>query len=298
MHSVTRTALRTALRRTPTAVPSRAVRRLDQDLIHYPATAVAQTRHGSRFLVHTSDIIQRYLYMFGTWEPHLSAWIRRRLKTGDTFVDVGANIGYYTMLASQRVGPTGRVVAIEPSPRFLPHLRAAVQLNQADNVRTVSYAVAAEPGQVEMYMADPGNPGGTSMVKPRLVHASFHTSAMPLAAIVTPAEIRSARLIKIDVEGAEAAAVQSLSPLLDLLRPDAELIIEVTPRTLAKQGLDVQDVITPLRQAGFHTYRIVNDYDATTYPAAIDAPEPPRRWERQVTEMSDLVFSRTDSTHV
>ncbi|WP_017600171.1 FkbM family methyltransferase [Nocardiopsis lucentensis] len=246
----------------------------------------------------TSDIIQRYLYTFGTWEPHLTAWITHRLKTGDTFVDVGANIGYYTMLASHLVGPIGHVAAIEPAPRFHQHLQATLLLNEARNVRAIDQAVAAEPGRVEMFLADPGNLGGTSTVRPRHVHDAFHVDAAPLPDILTPSEVRNARLIKIDVEGAEAAAVQSLAPLLGLLRPDAELIIEVTPRTLAKQGLEVEDVIGPLRAAGFHIYRIANDYDPTTYPTAIGAPEPPRRWEREVTEMSDLVFSRTDATHL
>jgi FkbM family methyltransferase len=298
MYRFTRATLRTTIRHTPELVSPRAIRWLDHELTHRPVTALAQARFGGRFPVTTSDIIQRYLYTFGTWEPHLTAWITRRLKPGDTFVDAGANIGYYTMLASHLVGPTGHVAAIEPVPRFHQHLRATILLNGARNVRTVAQAVAAEPGRVEMFLADPGNLGGTSTVRPRVVHESFHTSAAPLTGILDPAEVRNARLIKIDVEGAEAAAVRSLLPALETLRSDAELIIEITPRALAKQGLDPSAVIGPLREAGFHTYRIVNEYDATTYPTAIRRPIPPQRWEQPVTEMSDLVFSRIDAEHL
>lgn len=298
MKSFTRATLRTAIQRAPAFVPKRAIRRLDNDLLHNPVTTTTAAWFGDRFPVTTSDIIQRYLYTFGTWEPHLSAWINRRLTTGDTFVDVGANIGYYTMLASHLVGPTGHVTAIEPVPRFYHHLQATLLLNRARNVRTIEKAVAIEPGRVEMFLSDPGNLGGTSTIRPRIVRESFHADAAPLLDLLTPAEIRDARLIKIDVEGAEAAAVQGLVPVLGTLRPDAELIIEITPRALAKQGDDVDDVIAPLRTAGFHTYRITNDYDPTTYPAAIRTPVPPQRWEQPVTGMSDLVFSRIDADHL
>ncbi|MFI6578076.1 FkbM family methyltransferase [Nocardiopsis sp. NPDC050513] len=298
MKFFTRATLRTTIQRAPALIPQRAIRWLDDDLLRNPVTTTASTRFGAHVPVTTSDIIQRYLYTFGTWEPHLTAWITHRLNTGDTFVDVGANIGYYTMLASHLVGPPGHVAAIEPVPRFHQHLQATLLLNEAHNVRTIDQAIAEEPGRVEMFLADPGNLGGASTIRPRHVHEAFHVDAAPLPDILTPAEIRDARLIKIDVEGAEAAAVQSLAPLLDLLRPDVELIIEITPRTLAKQGLEVEDVIGPLRAAGFHTYRIANDYDPTTYLTAIGAPEPPRRWEREVTEMSDLVFSRIDAAYL
>ncbi|MFE2684477.1 hypothetical protein [Streptomyces mirabilis] len=71
--------------------------------------------------------------------------------------------------------------------------------------------------------------------------------------------------------------------------------MEVTPRTLAKQGQTVDDVLGPLLDHGFHPYRLTNDYAAASYPAALRRPVPPIRWHRPVTEMSDLVFSRCDA---
>lgn len=85
-------------------------------LKEHPLTTTARTGSGMVFPVATSDVIQRYLYLFGVWEPHLTAFISGRLTPKDTFVDVGANIGYYSVLASRLVGPAGHVVAVEPSP--------------------------------------------------------------------------------------------------------------------------------------------------------------------------------------
>ncbi|EGX54623.1 MULTISPECIES: hypothetical protein [Streptomyces] len=85
-----------------------------------------------------------------------------------------------------------------------------------------------------------------------------------------------------------------LTPILARMRDDVELAIEVTPKTLVKQGHTVDDVIGPLNAHGFHAYRLVNDYGAGSYPAALRRPVPPMRWRGPVTEMSDLVFSRLD----
>jgi hypothetical protein len=127
------------------------------------------------------------------------------------------------------------------------------------------------------------------------VESSFEVDARPLSRILPTAELARARLIKIDVEGAESAVVRGLVPLLDQLRPDAEFVVEVTPRQLAKQGRSVNDVLDPFLSRGFHLYRLPNDYAAASYPAALRRPAAPVRWRGPVTEMSDLVLSRTNA---
>lgn len=67
------------------------------------------------------------------------------------------------------------------------------------------------------------------------------------------------------------------------------------PRTLARQGQSVDDVLGPLLDHGFHPYRLANDYAAASYPAALRRSAPPIRWHGPVTEMTDLVFSRCDA---
>ncbi|CAM5331292.1 FkbM family methyltransferase OS=Streptomyces tendae OX=1932 GN=GUR47_20970 PE=4 SV=1 [Streptomyces tendae] len=72
-----------------------ATRWLNRRLREHPRRAVVEARSGDLFAVDTQDLIQRYLYLFGAWEPHLAGWLRRRLRPGDGFVDVGANIGVF-----------------------------------------------------------------------------------------------------------------------------------------------------------------------------------------------------------
>jgi hypothetical protein len=88
------------------------------------------------------DLIQARIARFGVWEPNISAAFHQVLKPGDTMVDVGANVGFHSLLAAHLVGPTGRVVAIEPSPLIAEHLERHRRLNGAENLRISRVAVA------------------------------------------------------------------------------------------------------------------------------------------------------------
>jgi FkbM family methyltransferase len=92
---------------------------------------------GARMSVNAQEIVGRYIANFGIWEPSLTAWLMSHLQPGDTFVDVGANIGYVTLLASRVVGAAGCVISIEPSPANSAMLRRNVAANHAENVRVV-----------------------------------------------------------------------------------------------------------------------------------------------------------------
>ncbi|MFJ9865194.1 FkbM family methyltransferase [Streptomyces sp. NPDC101165] len=241
-------------------------------------------------------MIQRYLYLFGVWEPHLTRWMQGRLRPGDTFVDVGANVGYFSVLASCQVGSTGRVVSIEASPRFHDVLAANLRANECGNVRSVNTAVSDTVERLTFYLENPANLGGTTVVRPAgATQPAFEMTARTLPEILTEEELRCARIIKIDVEGAEAAVVRGLAPALDRLGPDAELVIEVGPERLASQGRRVEEIIDPLLKHGFHLYRLANDYEPHSYPPAMGNPVVPVRWRRPVTDDCDLVFSRIDA---
>ncbi len=100
----------------------------------------------------------------------------------------------------------------------------------------------------------------------------------------------TARVVKIDVEGAEPAVLAGLLPVLDDMPADVELVVEVTPDA----GDCADDPVRLLRQRGFHTYRLDNDYRLVSYLRTGQAP--PRRFRGPVTERTDVVFSRTDSS--
>ncbi|MFC9430077.1 FkbM family methyltransferase [Streptomyces sp. NPDC056987] len=275
-----------------------AARWVNPRLRDHPRRRVVQTRFGARFAVDTQDFIQRYLYIFGIWEPHITRWLQSRLKPGDAFVDVGANIGYYSVLASGLVGSTGRVVAIEASPTFHERVVRHVRLNECRNVRAVNSAVSDSRRAVTFVLASSANMGANSIVPyDGPAESSFETEAVPLTELLEPDDISRARVIKIDVEGAEGAVVRGMAPLLDRLRPDVEIAVEVAPGRMAQLGDSAEELLTTMRDHGFHTYRIDNDYLPDSYPLAIRSTSVvPERWRGSVLgQQCDLIFSRVDA---
>ncbi|GAA4890953.1 hypothetical protein [Actinomycetospora straminea] len=104
-----------------------------------------------------------------------------------------------------------------------------------------------------------------------------------------------------DVEGDEAAVVASLVGLLARMREDVEIAVEVAPNRLAAHGHGPDDVLGPLRAAGFHVYRVPDDYRAASYPAQMRrgvTARPPVRFDEPVTVQHDLVLSRVDAAHL
>ncbi|MGF1426853.1 FkbM family methyltransferase [Kitasatospora sp. LaBMicrA B282] len=198
-------------------------------------------------------------------------------------------------MASRAVGPHGRVIAIEPTPQFYDDLIMAATTNHRANIRAVRAAASDATSTLTLYLEDPANLGHTTAIRPSRVHTAFHVPAAPLTELLGQAELDTARVIKIDVEGAEAAAVRGLLPALPHLREDVELVVEVTPKLLAKQGESAVGIIDSLREHGFHPYTLTNDYDPAAYPQAMRRAQPPVRCTETPEHMTDLVFSRTDA---
>ncbi|MFF2805687.1 FkbM family methyltransferase [Streptomyces sp. NPDC058000] len=257
---------------------------------------VVRTRYGFRVRVATTeDLIQRSILVHGCWEPQVSAFIAARLTPGSGLVDVGANLGYYSLLAAQLVGPEGMVVAVEPAPEMHSALRANIDLNGFSHVRAVRCAITAEPGEVRLFVPHAGNLGATSLIQPDRHEAELRVPGLPMTEAVTAEEFRRARIIKIDVEGAEGTVLAGLVPLLDELPADCEIVVEVSPDRLAACGTTPDEVLAPFLAHGLHPYRLVNSYMPEDYPAMLRQPRPPVRVRGPVTEQMDLVLSRVDA---
>lgn len=266
---------------------------LDRVLQRQQRASVVRAKTGGSFMCATDDLIGRHIYEFGVWEPNLTHWLCRRVAAGDAFVDVGANIGYFSVLTSRLVGPTGNVVAIEASPSIFLVLEANLARNGITNVRAVNLAASDRDGRVTVFAGPASNRALASTVPTKGLEPESEVEARPLADILTEAELGRARLVKIDVEGGEFAVVRGLARALETMRPDVELVVEVSPSSLARQGEGAEELVSLLRQRGFNVYRLENDYDPSSY---VNRPTPPVRWDRPIDDQSDLVFSRVEAT--
>jgi FkbM family methyltransferase len=243
------------------------------------------------------DIIQQYIYYFGVWEPHVTAWITSRLRSGDTFVDVGANVGYYSLLASKLVGLPGRVVAIEASPSIFSELETNLRLNEVSNVRAVNAAASDHEGEVRLFKGHQHNTGLTTVLSDTGFELECKVPAAPLTKILQPNEIERARIIKIDVEGAEASVLSGMGSIVISGRPDLEIIVEVNPAALARQGTNPECLLTPLLDGGYHPYEIENDYSPLSY-IPVPAAKRPRRIRSVIQQTTDVVLSRLDDEYL
>jgi len=261
-----------------------------------PRQFKCRTRFGGRITGNTEDLIQRHLYYFGTWEPNISGWISANLRPGDCFVDIGANIGHYSLLASRIVGESGKVVAIEAAQWIHAILDRHVALNRRSNIRTVQVAASAQRGTLKLYPGSRGNIGKTTTVE-RTAPACedrqpVEVQALPLADILSEDEVRKTRIIKIDVEGAELQVLRGLAPLLGRMRADLEVAMEVSPSLMPGAEAAREEIFSVMRAAGFSAFVFDNDYGVETYLRRGASKRPATLSDARIGSQADILFSR------
>lgn len=234
-----------------------------------PITLEAVTKYNTRMRLLLSDLVQQYVFFFGQWEPAISNYIASALREGDTFIDVGANVGYYSLLAARIVGKSGRVFAVEPSPTIFSTLRNNVYLNMADNILLHNCAASDRAGEVRVFLHHQDNYGQTTIIEdrcePGTVSLEAIVRAFPLPVLVPKEDLLRAKFIKIDVEGAEWRVISGFSELLSQFSDRTEIIVETNAASLRAMGTSIDDLLLLFEAAGFLPWVIPNLYDAGFY---------------------------------
>lgn len=186
------------------------------------------------------------------YEMVVLSLLRKVLKPGDTMVDGGANLGLISLVASQCVGATGKVIAFEPQPAALVRLRQNIALNPtAKNIEVVEQGVWSESGSFTMYHFEDDGIDGVSMGKrdDKVVAQEIEISTTRIDAVVDG----RVKLIKLDVEGAELPGLRGCTGLLNTEHMP-HLIVELKGVTCAAFGYDpmeVVDLLHDLHTPGF-----------------------------------------------
>jgi len=148
----------------------------------------------------------------GLYEYRKQLALKRMIARGSTVYDVGAHVGFHTLLASRIVGPSGRVYAFEPLPRNIRYLRQHLALNCARNVQVVEAAVADRATE-EAFSEDGSYMGG---LRPG---GSLSVKTVAVDPLVRAGTLRAPNYVKIDVEGAELRALSGMRETLATYRP-------------------------------------------------------------------------------
>ena len=224
---------------------------------------------GYSFLCDLRDTISRDVCFTGRYEPQETAIVRSILKSGMTFVDVGANWGYFTMLAASLVGQSGRVLSLEPDPRLFPILKENVARGELDQVTVLQLAAANEAGTLSLagYDENEENFGLSKLASGNAEKGPiFQVNADSLDRILKSRQLASIDLMKMDIEGAEGFAIAGLKRSLSERRI-RRLLLELHPAELAGHGSSAAEVIGTLRDAGYCGWTIDHSPAATRQAA-------------------------------
>lgn len=203
------------------------------------------------FLVDPISNLGATLISTGEYESEMSERIVAQLRSGMTFVDVGANEGYFTVLASSVVGASGCVVAIEPQRRSVEILEANLALNECVNVQVVKAAAGDVSGSLVLHLMPSTNSGATSAVRPvRYPVRTEKVAQTRIDDLLPSLGISLVDVMKIDVEGYESHVIEGAR---ETLRTGAVAcaLVELHPRQLRALGSSPQDVVQSMKELGF-----------------------------------------------
>ncbi|MGH9279488.1 MAG: FkbM family methyltransferase, partial [Acidimicrobiales bacterium] len=224
------------------------VRRRVPGLRSVPVTIDAA---GTRIVADLSGPFGLSLYRYGFTQPE-AALVQHLLRPGDVFVDGGAHIGVFTLLAAAAVGPTGRVIACEPVPENMALLEANVALNGFGWVETHRVALGERRGQAEFFSFEPGSALGSYAPATSEGRHRLTVDVVPLDEVVG-SPTSGVRLVKLDIEGAELLALRG-APALLAAKPD--FLLELEPEHLARQNATVGELRDLFTTAGYEAFEI------------------------------------------
>jgi FkbM family methyltransferase len=198
-----------------------------------------------------------------SYEPMETGLIKRQVKPGAAVIDIGANIGYYTLILARLVGEKGQVLAFEPEPRNFALLKKNVEINHYNNVTLIQKAVSNETSKIKLYL----NP--RSMADHRIFDSHDKRPTINAEAIRLDDYFQNytgkVDFIKMDVQGAEGKALQGMLNVLTM-NEKIELAMEFSPAALKASGIEAEECLRLLAGCGFNTFFDISEQKKTIKP--------------------------------
>lgn len=191
------------------------------------------------------------------WEPGETTLMTHLVKPGDTFVDVGANIGYFSILAGRLTGENGQVIAFEPERENFSLLEYNIKLNNLDHVTAAQLALSSESGTADLYLNK--NNLGDHQLFPSKNDSTRTTSKITLALGDDQlADIKQIDFLKVDTQGSEYHVLKGLSSVIARSLPEMILLLEYTPNALRDAGIAPLTLLELLTDWNFNFYILTN----------------------------------------
>ena len=220
--------------------------------------------------------IQQQLFWYGSYEKELGTVLKKLLLPKSVFIDIGANIGYFSLIASRAV-PTATIIAFEPVSYLFAALQENIALNNIKNIQPVLAAVGEKNEKSLMYLSDSSNTGMSSLRQPENYSGINElTDVISLDNWFADSGLTKVDIIKIDVEGNELGVLRGMNDIANKLQP--HILLELNPETLAYFGLTSTDVLTHISHLNYLPFTIT------------ESGKLKRFQENQVTKTINLVL--------
>jgi FkbM family methyltransferase len=213
--------------------------------------ATVHLSRGFTLRLDLADPDQRKMYFFGDYDERREAdLLSRVLAPGEVFWDVGANLGYFTLLAATCLNNTGQVVAFEPGKRAFQRLTENISLNHFGNILTYSVAVSDREGEGVLYRGQGSADGRANLFRPGPGQTeSDQVRTVTLDGWRRQAGLAGPDFIKLDVEGAELAALTGAEETLDTSAP--LLLVEMKEAIFQSLGTERNAIQELLNRQGY-----------------------------------------------
>lgn len=220
-------------------------------------TLLTRTVFGHAMYIDSRDLsLTPHLFLQGYWEPDVTRFFLRLVKPGMRVVEVGANVGYYTLLACSLVGPAGKVTAFEANPAAAALTRRSLSVNGfRDRARVVEMAVTDAPGTVTLHCLDrrQGDSSLFDFSADQLAFPGDQVTRLQVPATSLDAfcgQDEPIDLIRLDVEGAEPLVFEGMRRILERnLR--IKILLEFHPDRIRCSGLDPAMFLESIIAMGF-----------------------------------------------
>ncbi|MEK7090960.1 MAG: FkbM family methyltransferase [Patescibacteria group bacterium] len=212
---------------------------------------------GHRMYIDKDDrVISLELLLSGKWEEFETELFKQSINLGDIVVDIGAHIGYYTLIAAKKVGDKGRVYAFEPLPKNFELLKKNVELNGYKNVVLINKAVSDRDGTAKLFLSNEDNFGDQRIYDPEGNRVSISIGTIKLDTFLKNKEKRI-NVIKMDIQGSETKTLTGASEIIRKSKK-LKLLTEFWPRGLRLCGSSGREYLNLLKKSKFKIFEINN----------------------------------------